>query len=110
MKKLMKTALLSVLTAVLGAVFAAAPAHAQTGSRVLVNIPFDFSVGNTALKAGSYTVRETQAGVLAFNSDDGQHSTATRFARGSFRYWNGNTAVPGVRASGCTPSRMPKKV
>jgi hypothetical protein len=48
------------------------PAYAQSGSRVLADIPFDFSVGNTTLKAGSYSVEQLQSGVLAFSSNDGR--------------------------------------
>ena len=76
MQNLMKSTLFAVLTAVLGAAFAIAPAHAQTGSRVLVNVPFDFSVGNTLLKAGSYTVKELEPGVLAFSSKGQEHQFA----------------------------------
>jgi hypothetical protein len=61
-----------VLITVIGAVLAIAPAHAESDSRVLVDIPFDFSVGNTPLKAGSYRIKELQSGILAFSSQDGQ--------------------------------------
>jgi hypothetical protein len=56
------------------------PAHAQSGSRVLANIPFDFSVGNTTLKAGSYTVEQLQSGIIAFSSEEEkQHQFALSF-------------------------------
>lgn len=42
-----------------------------------MNIPFDFSVGNTPLKAGSYRVEELRSGILVFSSRDGQ---GNRFA------------------------------
>jgi hypothetical protein len=71
MQSLMKP-MFFVLIAVLGAVVAIAPAHAESDSRVLVNIPFDFSVGNTPLKAGNYKVEELRSGILAFSSQDGQ--------------------------------------
>ncbi|MBZ5719213.1 MAG: hypothetical protein LAO03_02425 [Acidobacteriia bacterium] len=72
MKGLMKSTLCAVLMIAFGAAVAIAPAHAQTGSRILVNIPFDFFVGSAPLKAGNYTVEETQPGVLAFSGTHGQ--------------------------------------
>jgi hypothetical protein len=72
MKGLMKSTLSAVLMIAFGAAIAIAPAHAQTGSRVLVNIPFDFFVGNTSLKAGSYTIDQLESGVLAFSGNDQQ--------------------------------------
>jgi hypothetical protein len=69
MQSLMKPMLFVVMT-VLGVALAIVPAHAQSGSRVSANIPFDFSVGNTTLKAGSYTVEQLQSGIIAFSSDD----------------------------------------
>ena len=71
MQYLLKSMLFAVMT-VLGVALTIVPAHAQTGSRVLANIPFDFSVGNTTLKAGSYTVEQLQSGILAFSSNDGK--------------------------------------
>ena len=76
MQSLMKSTLFVLMT-VLGAALAVLPAHAQSGSRVSVNVPFDFSVGSTTLKAGSYTIAQLESGVLVFNSDDGrQHQVA----------------------------------
>lgn len=49
-----------------------APAHAHSGSRVRVDIPFDYSVQNTLLKAGTYRVEELQSGILVFSGNDGQ--------------------------------------
>jgi hypothetical protein len=66
---------LFVLLAMLGAALSVVPAQAQIGIRDSVNIPFDFSVGNTPLKAGMYTVKEAQPGVLAISSIDGQQNT-----------------------------------
>src|SRR3981189_107890 len=62
--------MLFAATTVLGAALTIVPAHAQSGSRVSANIPFDFSVGNTTLKAGSYTVEQLQSGILALSSRD----------------------------------------
>ena len=56
----------------LGLTLTIVPARAQSGSRVLVNIPFDFSVGNTTLKAGRYTVEQLQSGFVALSSNDGK--------------------------------------
>lgn len=71
MKGLMKSSLFAVLMIVLGAI-ASTPAHAQTGSHVSVNIPFDFVIGNAPLKAGSYTVEQVESGILSFSGHDGQ--------------------------------------
>ena len=82
MQMLMKSTLFAVVMTVLGAALAVAPAHAQSDSRVLVTIPCDFSVGNTQLKAGRYTVQELQSGVLAFSSKDGQENLFALIVRG----------------------------
>jgi len=64
-----KPMLFAVMT-VLGVALTIVPAHAHSGSRVLANIPFEFSVGNTTLKAGSYSVELLQSGIIAFSSQD----------------------------------------
>jgi hypothetical protein len=69
MQYLLKPMLFAVIT-VLGVALTIVPAHAQSGGRALANIPFDFSVGNTTLKAGSYTVEQLQSGIIAFSSED----------------------------------------
>jgi hypothetical protein len=69
MQYLLKPMLFAVIT-VLGVALIVVPAPAQSGSRVLANIPFDFSVGNTTLKAGSYTVEQLQSGIIGFSSED----------------------------------------
>ena len=85
MQYLVKPMLLAVLT-VFGAALTIAPAHAQSGSRALTNIPFDFSVGNTTLKAGSYTVEQLQSGILALSSSDNkEHQFAMTFPGDSDR-------------------------
>src|ERR1700758_816569 len=76
MQYLLKRMLLAAIT-VLVVVVTIAPAHAQSGSRVLVNIPFEFSLGNTTLKAGTYTVEQLDSGIIAFSS---QNRKAERFA------------------------------
>ena len=60
------------LIAVLGATLAVGPAKAESDTRVLVRIPFDFSVGDTVLKAGNYRIQDVQAGTLILKSNDGQ--------------------------------------
>src|SRR6267142_2574950 len=64
--------MLFVALTVLGVALTIVPARAQSGSRVLANIPFDFSVGNTTLKAGGYTVEQLKSGILAFSSENGR--------------------------------------
>ena len=79
MQYLLKSMLFAVTT-VLGVALAIMPAHAQSGRRVLADIPFDFSIGNTTLKAGSYTVEQLQSGILALSSQDGkEHQFAMTF-------------------------------
>src|SRR5258708_1168425 len=85
MQYLLKPMLFAVIT-VLGVALTIVPAHAQSGSRVLANIPFDFSVGNTTLKAGSYKVERLESGILAFSSEDGrEHNFALSFPGDSDR-------------------------
>ena len=69
MQYLLKPMLFAVITA-LSVALIIVPAHAQSGSRVSANIPFDFSIGNTTLNAGTYTVEQLQSGIITFNSDD----------------------------------------
>jgi hypothetical protein len=51
---------------------AAAGVRAQAPSKVVVNIPFDFSAGKTTLKAGTYTIKRMSANNLSFRSQDGE--------------------------------------
>jgi hypothetical protein len=79
MQYLVKPMLLAVIT-VLGVALTIVPAHAQSGSRVFADIPFTFSVGNTTLNAGSYTVELLQSGIIAFSSEDErEHQFALSF-------------------------------
>ena len=79
MQYLLKPVLLAVLT-VCGAALTIVPANAQSDSRALANIPFDFSVGNTTLKAGSYSLEQLQSGILALSSSDNEeHQFAMTF-------------------------------
>lgn len=52
-------------------VLAVATVHAQTPSRVEVNIPFTFSAGKATLKAGAYSVKRVSNSALAIRSADG---------------------------------------
>jgi hypothetical protein len=75
----LKSMLFAVI-AVLGVALTIVPAQAQSGSRALADIPFEFSVGNTTLKAGSYTVEQLESGIIAFSSKDGkEHQFALTF-------------------------------
>ena len=46
----------------------------QTSSRVEVNIPFEFSAGNTTLKPGVYTVKRMSANLLTMQNADNKTS------------------------------------
>ena len=79
MQYVMRFMLVAVITG-LSVSLTIVPAHAQSGSRVLANIPFDFSIGNTTLKAGNYTVKQLQSGLIAFSSEDEkEHEVALTF-------------------------------
>jgi hypothetical protein len=62
---------------------AAGSVYAQSDLRLKVNIPFEFSVGNEALPAGEYTVRQMFQGVLVIQNADRSASKifSTRDAR-----------------------------
>ncbi|HTG94205.1 MAG TPA: hypothetical protein VL866_16545 [Pyrinomonadaceae bacterium] len=45
---------------------------AQAPTAAQVNIPFDFSAGNSALKAGTYTIARTTGSILKLRSADGE--------------------------------------
>jgi hypothetical protein len=70
-----------VLMAVLGAIAAVAPAYADS-DKIAVNIPFDFVVGNAALKAGEYKIEKLQSGVLELRSE-GQPARFALIVEGS---------------------------
>ena len=79
MQYLLKLMLFAVIT-VLGVALTIAPAHAQSGSRALANIPFDFTLGSTTLKAGSYSLEQLHSGILALSSSDAkEHEFAMTF-------------------------------
>lgn len=63
----MKTFLSIVVTFALLAITGLTPAHAQVLDSIAVDIPFEFTVRDTALPAGHYTVkrlRDTDPGVM----------------------------------------------
>jgi hypothetical protein len=92
MKSQKKVGLLVVM-AVLGAMVAIGPAHAQSESRVSVNIPFDFVVGNSALKAGVYRIETLEPGVLTLGSAGGQKRFALVATDGNAASRNGDAYV-----------------
>lgn len=51
---------------------AGASVHAQTASKVEVNIPFEFSAGNETLAPGVYSIRRTSANLLVLRNTDGK--------------------------------------
>jgi hypothetical protein len=53
------------------------PAHAQATDQIIVDVPFDFVVGNSTLRAGVYEVQEQQSGILTLTSHDGQQRRFT---------------------------------
>jgi hypothetical protein len=46
--------------------------QAQSGRKVEVNVPFDFSLGGKALPAGAYSIREFSQNSILIESADGQ--------------------------------------
>ena len=53
---------------------AVAGVRAQAPSKVEVNIPFEFSVGKTTLKAGVYSIKRISANIVTLRSEDGEGS------------------------------------
>jgi hypothetical protein len=51
-----------------------ASAQAQTGHQIAANIPFDFTAGQTSLRAGIYSVNLTSEGALLVRSINGKKS------------------------------------
>jgi hypothetical protein len=76
MKSVMRFVLF-VLVTLSGLALTIVPAHAESDGQMLVDIPFDFSMGNTALKAGVYQVDALQSGILVFSSNDSQQRRFT---------------------------------
>jgi hypothetical protein len=89
MKSLKKVGLF-LFMGVLGATLAGTAAHAQSGGRITVTVPFDFMVGNSTLKAGPYRVEKMESGVVGFNSLDGQTHQFVLTAGGTRTSHGGN--------------------
>jgi hypothetical protein len=53
-------------------VLAVASVHAQTPTRIEVEIPFAFLAGKASLKAGAYSVKRISNSALAIRSADGE--------------------------------------
>jgi hypothetical protein len=73
----MKTRILAVAAALLAFTMVAAQSKAQTWRMVQVNVPFAFTVGNTTLPAGEYTIQRvlnTSESVELIRSKDGSAS------------------------------------
>ena len=71
-----KQVLFSLLTTVL--LMAAGSAYAQLGSRqeVRANVPFDYKVGNAAMKAGNCSIRAVTPDALAIRCDGSEAKLA----------------------------------
>ena len=53
---------------------AAASVQAQSRSKIEATVPFDFTVGNTDLQAGNYSVKFISHNALLLRSSDGKQS------------------------------------
>jgi hypothetical protein len=53
---------------------AASSAFVQSPERVVVNVPFEFTVGSKTLPAGEYTIRQILPSRLLIRSNDGHHA------------------------------------
>jgi len=60
--------------AILGIFLAFAVVNAQAPSKVEVNIPFEFSAGNTILPAGAYSIKRMSGNTVTLRSKDGHSS------------------------------------
>ena len=68
----MKNRVASTLTlAGLFFVLAVATAQAQTPTKVIVSVPFDFTAGKVTLKAGKYSIKQFNGSALSIKSADG---------------------------------------
>lgn len=88
---LSKIAMITLFIAV-----AASGVAAQAGSRVVVNIPFDFVVGEKTLSAGEYTIKtisRNSSQALLVQSADGSESVLTITNRVEARASQANSKV-----------------
>lgn len=61
-----------LLTVAMAFISAVTSANAQSSSSVRANIPFDFTIGDKTLPAGTYTAQRISLSVMAVRSADGQ--------------------------------------
>lgn len=78
MKHLIKRTLAALLLTI---VWAAGTAHAQSGTVIKVNIPFEFSFGDKTFPAGSYSLVQPLQHFLALRDARG-HTVAAAFTSG----------------------------
>lgn len=89
--KSIKTVALFLLVAAIGVNLAGGRAHAEDDTRVAVNVPFDFVVGKTVLKAGSYKVEVLQSGLVDFwSNDEARHHIALMLPGAASKAQNGD--------------------
>ena len=70
----MRKQLLGLATFVVFITLAVGSVQAQTGYRIQTNIPFDFTAGETSLRAGIYSVEMISDNALLVRSIDGKKS------------------------------------
>ena len=68
----MRKQFLGLATFVAFMAFAVGSVQAQTGYRIQTNIPFDFTAGESSLRAGSYSVEMISDNALLVRSIDGK--------------------------------------
>ena len=68
----MKKQILGLATFVAFIALAVGSVQAQTGYRIQTNIPFDFTAGESSLRAGSYSVEMISDNALLLRSTDGK--------------------------------------
>lgn len=89
--KSIKTVALFLLVAAIGVNLAGGRAQAEDDSRTSVNIPFDFVLGTSVMKAGSYKVEVTQSRIVDFwNVDAGQHHVSLMLPGSASKAQNGD--------------------
>ena len=89
--KSMKAVALFLLVAAIGVNLGSGRAHAEDDTRVAVNVPFDFVVGKTVMKAGSYKVAVLQSGLVDFwSNDEGRHYIALMLPGSASKAHNGD--------------------
>jgi hypothetical protein len=87
----MKKQLLNVCLLAAAACAASVPGLAQSG-RIMVKIPFDFTVGSTAMPAGAYLLQEDSTGVV-FITSEGSRKTIGVLTNADAPDRNGESAL-----------------